>query len=710
MIYFEERLIPRPKHMKNYGQEVKIAGIGNALFWINVQEDDARMAEGAKIICDKVNDFVAVNDQMNSDKAYEIIIKVDREDTKFLEIGKEDAYYIEAGERQAVLCGYDAGGAFYAAVTFADMLEKRGSDVFAPVAQIIDYPDFKCRGHFFECRYGSEFMTKKEWFEVIDYMSGMKLNQMGIGIYGCWSLQYDGRRAEYLYIPLKKYPQLKTPKNIKYYSVKERKWIHKDNLLPAMFEEDFLGELIAYGKKRNIRISPRFNSLGHNTLIPTNFPEISAKKENGEPSGFGFCTENEKTYEILFDIYDEIITRYLEPNGITSIFIGLDEVSGNYRCQCEKCKKKEFQERMIEHAIKLCKYLKAKGMKRIHLCYDMFCSDFNILNEELKVRFVEEGIYDEVLFEWWTYEDPNNLFWGKEERVNNLFHSIIKPFTGYFNWSVPTEHNENIRACAKVAARHDFEGMEAYGSYDLCYDKNYLTLADVSWNYSEVDKVQEFEERYAYRNYPDNAANAENAFKALSDIMMDDARIEYMNRACHYLDYYYYSYERPGLTYPQNFPTTAFERIRDSEGAYPAYLEFLKEKSGIAIRFFENSGNATGMNNVWLLTAKHYFTLADEYQTLYQLHQTYNKGVADEFEVMRELDRLLMQRESLMCFAEIVKFRANSYIYLRNMSVFRQLLCDLREYFKKETSAGRKAKFDLYDWSAVLGAEFDFLR
>ncbi len=710
MIRFEERLIPRPKHMENYGGEVEIASIGKALFQVNVESDDVRVTEASKIICDKINDLVVVTGQMNSDEAYKITIKVDKENSKIREIGKEDAYYIEAGERKAVLCGYDAGGAFYAAVTFAEMLEKRGSKVFVPVAQIVDYPDFKHRGHFFECRYGSEFMTKEEWFEAIDYISLMKSNQISIGIYGCWSLQYDGRRAEYLYIPVKKYPQLKTPKNIKYYSVKERKWIHQDNLLPTMFEEDYLGELIAYGKKRNVTVRPLFNSLGHNTLLPGQFPEISAKKENGEPSGYGFCTENEKTYEILFNIYDEIIERYLEQNGITDISIGLDEVAADYRCQCDKCKQKDFPERMIEHAVKLCKYLKAKGMKRIYVFHDMFYNDFDILNDKLRDRFVEEDIYDEVIFDWWTYEDPSRLFWCKEEGVNGLFHSIIKPFSGYFNWSVPTEHNENIRACARVAKKHDFEGMEAYGSYDVCYDKNYLTFADVSWNYSETDKEQEFDQRYAYRNYPNNAANAQIAFKALSDIMKDDAHREYMNRACHYLDYYYYSYNRPGLPYPQNFPATAFEKIRDSEGVYPAYLESLRQKSSIAIKFFKDSGNATGMNNVWLLTAKHYFALADEYLTLYQLHQTYNKGMADEFEVMRELDRLLAQREELMCFAETVKFRANAFTYLRNMSVFRQLLCDLQGYFTKEISAGRKPKFDLYDWSSVLSTEFDFLR
>ncbi|NLC43306.1 MAG: hypothetical protein GX783_03380, partial [Clostridiales bacterium] len=64
-----------------------------------------------------------------------------------------------------------------------------------------------------------------------------------------------------------------------YYSPKEDAWIDNEQL-PPMFKEDFLGELIAYGKTKAVSVFPLVNSYGHNTLIPAQYPEVSAKDEN----------------------------------------------------------------------------------------------------------------------------------------------------------------------------------------------------------------------------------------------------------------------------------------------------------------------------------------------------------------------------------------------------------------------------------------------
>jgi hypothetical protein len=82
-----------------------------------------------------------------------------------------------------------------------------------------------------------------------------------------------------------------------------------------MAKEDFFGELVAYGKSKGVEVLPLWNSLGHNTLIPTKYPE-TAPLVGGERSRCGFCVSSPKTYELLFDIYDTIINKYLAPNGI----------------------------------------------------------------------------------------------------------------------------------------------------------------------------------------------------------------------------------------------------------------------------------------------------------------------------------------------------------------------------------------------------------
>lgn len=706
MLNLKKSLIPMPKELCEENCGVLVSSFARGFYSIEAMGDDARIEEAKKLIEKKFFDIAAIKE---SDGDYKIIIKTEPENEKFVD-KKAESYFVEINDSTAVLCGYDAAGAFYAAVTFSQMLYKDGDNIFVKKAVIYDYPDFPCRGHFIESRYGTEFLTLQNWYDFLDYMALMKVNQITIGVYGCWSYQYDGVRAEYMYVPYNKQPQFKTPKIIKYYSVKEQKWIYNEDVIPFMFAQDYLGDVIAYAKRRNITIKPLVNSLGHNTFLPRMIPEISAKKKDGTPANCGFCTRSEKTYEVVFGFYDEIIERYLKPNGITDFHIGLDEVGESYVCHCEKCEGTKQQELMVEYIIRLCKHLKEKGMKRIYIYHDMLYHIFNIVNEELRDLFIKEGIYDEVVLDWWTYEDPAHLFWNKPDGVNNLFHSVIKPDTGYYNWAIPTENNENIRACAKKAKDLSFEGIESYSSFEYCYDKNYLTLADVAWNSDGIDNIDEFNERYAYRNYPENAAKAANVFDGLFDIMKDETGEMYMNRVCFKFEYYFYGYRQGEEHRVQNFPGSAYKLFSEDEKSFTAYFEYLKQKAMPAVKFFENSGVSSKENDMWLLTSKHYYTVADEYLTLYGLYKSYNDGKADGFEVIRELDRLIMQREKLMLLAENVRIEATQYTYLRNMSVFRQFMLDLRDYFKKELSCGRKPKLDLLDLSYATGKTFDFLR
>ncbi|MBE6645550.1 MAG: hypothetical protein E7612_09300 [Ruminococcaceae bacterium] len=706
MLNLEKAIIPKPKKIEAKGKTVKLTSFNRPLFEIEEKFDDVRIAEGAKIILKKISSLTPLS---KGTDGYKIKISVDPENEYFRDIESEEAYFIDVSCERAVLFGKGAAGAFYAAVTFSQMLFLAGDDVAVEQSFILDWPDFMRRGHFIESRYGTEFLTTQDWYDFIDYMALMKINNITVGVYGCWGIQYDSRRMEYLYIPIKDHPEIVTPKNIKYYSVKNKKWVHEDNIIPYMYEHDSLGDIIRYAKKKNILIKPLVNSLGHNSLFPRMLPEISAKAVDGTAKGWGFCTNNEKTYEFLFGLYDYIIDTHLLPNDTYDIHIGLDEVGEAARCNCEKCNGKEHSELMIAHILKICKHLKKKGMKHIYIYHDMLYHHFNIVNEELRDLFKKEGIYDEVVLDWWTYEDPAHLFWDKAEGVNNLFHSVIKPDTGYYNWTLPTENNENIRACAKMAKDLSFEGMETYSSFEYCYDKNYLTLADVAWNNDGIDDMAEFNERYAYRNYPKNTAKAINVFNGLFDAMRDETGVMYMNRACYKFDYYFYCYRKPDKSLKE-FPSGAYKLIKEDEKTFVSYLEYLKQKAAPAVEFFENSTSSSWINQNWLLTSKQYYVLSDEYLTIYGLYKSYNAGLTDAHEVIRELERLIREREALMLLAENVRIPATSYPYLRNMSVFRQFMLDLLGYFKREIAEGRKPIFDVTDLSYVTGEAFDFLR
>ncbi|MCL2517718.1 MAG: beta-N-acetylhexosaminidase [Oscillospiraceae bacterium] len=677
MYDFKKALIPYPQCIEDTDKRKLLGAEAEACYKLVTECCCSDVfCEAAKLITDK----------LNCDCGYPIYLKIctcagDR----------ADSYTITITEDKAELIGYDAGGAYYAAVTFIKLLHTENGKIYLPICTIRDWPDFIDRGLFLEDRFGSDFMSLDEYKDAVDYLSLMKYNQLTIGVYGCWCVQYDNIISEYLYIPFEKYPELNTPRNIKYYSVAERKWIYKKDIMPRMFADDYFGDLIKYGKRKNIKVKPLFNSLGHNTLIPRVFPEISAKDANNNDTGNGFCTRNEKTYEIMFGIYDEIIDRYLLPNDVYALQLGLDEVPLEYFCQCSACAGTERSELMLEYIIKMVKYLKGKGMKDVYIYHDMLFH-FDVLNEALVARLKAEDIYDVVVIDWWSYSNTKeHIFGGKP--INGLFRAITKPFTGYYHWVIPMEYNPNIYLCAELARDHNMEGIESYSAFDYCFDRTFNYQAELSWNISMLEKADDFYDRYAYVFCPDNFEAAKDVLKRMNNIMT--------NANMNSFEYYWFSY--PADPYPRNFPGGLFARILANRNSNIDYFNMIKAESGAAIEFFKNNTDSPQfINNVWLASAMHYYTYADEYISIVKLHES-NAG---KCEIIAELKRLLAQHEAFMLQIENTRIKGNQYLYLRNHTITRQFYLDTINYFETDPSPA----LNITDFTGSESKAFKFLR
>ena len=278
MYVLEKSIIPMPKHMENKNGRVKLASMLESGFQILKDSNEPLVNEGAKWIECDVWKKVCVRP---TDSGYKIIIKVDPSDERLSDVTSDEGYYIDVTDESATLCGKSEKGAFYAAVTLKRMLYTEGGELYIHKAYIKDYPDFEMRGHSVECRYGTDLMEKEEWLDFIDYCADIKCNQIHVKAYNCWGVQYDDEPVEYLQLPLKCYPELKTLKNKKYYSVKNGSWRFEKDLIPPMARDDFYGELVTYGKKRNITVCPGLASYGHNTLLPRMMPEIAPVMADG---------------------------------------------------------------------------------------------------------------------------------------------------------------------------------------------------------------------------------------------------------------------------------------------------------------------------------------------------------------------------------------------------------------------------------------------
>jgi hexosaminidase len=138
-------------------------------------------------------------------------------------------------------------------------------------------------------------------------------------------------------------------------------------------EHDDIRAFVAYVRSFGIEVIPEVQSLGHVPYLTLAHPEIAeiedgegsdtidTRKEDARPNRFYphcYCPSSEKSYEILFDILDEIIEVF-EPREY--VHMGHDEVY--YMGLCSKCKQKSHAELYASDVCKIYAHLKKKGYK-----------------------------------------------------------------------------------------------------------------------------------------------------------------------------------------------------------------------------------------------------------------------------------------------------------------------------------------------------------
>lgn len=133
-----------------------------------------------------------------------------------------------------------------------------------------------------------------------------------------------------------------------------------------------LKDYIAYIRSFGIDVIPEVQSLAHVQYLTIAFPEIAeidetqvadvdTSIEDMLPSQFykhDYCPSNPRSYEILFDVIDEIIEVF-EPKEF--VHMGHDEVRNIGVCPI--CKKKSPAQLFAEDVCKIHAYLASKGLK-----------------------------------------------------------------------------------------------------------------------------------------------------------------------------------------------------------------------------------------------------------------------------------------------------------------------------------------------------------
>ena len=645
---------------------------------------------------------------------------------------EKEAYRITVSNTGIAIEGYGESGLFYGVVSFTQLCRWDNTGCVIPAVEVLDWPDNPFRAYKEECRYGSNMMEKEDWFALIDDLSSKKINNLSLALYGCWVMQYDGRVAEYLYLPIDGYPQLKTPMTVKYYSPTEGKWFNYEQL-PPMFRDNFFGEVCRYCKDHGMDVIPGINSFGHNTLFPRLLPQI-APKVDGVPQPTGLCTSSEETYEFLFKVYDQIIDNYLLPNEMYSFNILLDEVWEQFGvdtehpeikyspwCQCEKCQGKERSELFIEHSIKVMKYMKKKGIKNVVIAGDMLIrkvSKLGDLSAPFLKRIEEEDLKDVLLLDWWRYSDLKETYDFVIEPDELGLRSFFCPWNGYYIWNLLQHPMRNNQIMAEM--NHNAkcgEGIYQYAMWDRSYDRIHDCFADYGWNFLGAGSLEDVTERYVNRHFAPIAKKAMHAYKLMelctesrTPIKDEEHPVQSVvsnkNMMDNVLSYYFYCYYRnPNQgAYPRHFPGEALNTILPMRAAYERAIYSVSAMAKEAAAIFEEAALTPGcdsdMARRMAYECRNYQVLTEDWLAFLEIYDLTQKG---EQKAIAPIARARQNaRLSLMTLCEQVKEEwVCKAATMRNHSVFMQVFADIAGYI--ETTD--EPQLDLFDIRPIMSKE-----
>ncbi len=740
----KDRIVPVPqKYTRLPGDAVVLGVPGKANFRI-VNETctacSAVCASAEKLLREKLGGLLGVC-TCSADGEIVITLKIMAAPEGIL--NSAQGYSLLVTDRAVTVTGFGAEGLYYGVVTLTQCIALENGEAALEPCDILDWPELRTRGHFMESRFGSNLMTLDDWKAVVDHMAGMKQNQLVVSVYGCWCVQYDGRVSEYMYLPMRKYPKLKVPVVKRYWSPKRNAWVDEEQDVP-MVKDDFFGDLIAYGKSKAVEVLPLFNSYGHNTLIPRNYPEVSAKDENGEPTLTGFCTRNPKTYEMMFNIYDEIIDHYLKPNGIESFHMGLDEVGAglaqnaedifrnrNAVCKCPLCRDANKSDLYIEHAIKLMKHLKERGMKNIYMYHDMLIKvgdgEWHGAEDstEKMMRAIEEnGLRDVAVIDWWTYSDFQESLMFQTTHPEQGLRRTVKPWNGYYHWNIVSYPMKNVYLLGKMAHEEGCEGMQSYSAWDLSYDRIHVAQADYAWCFENAGDIDEVTRSYAKARFGAQAEKAERALKLFDKIMRQTPRADLWGDKqvpSNYtimmstLAYYFYSYVRAGKPYPRSFPGEAMAAMlpeRESyESAILAIAAMARQAEGLWREIALDARVDTKMARRYAWEAAHAKTLAEDFLALFMLYDLYGGGhvcVSRAKKMAAIAGERKLARLTLMDEFERTKEEFLAASHMRNHSIYMQFFADLEAYLAR--TPANEITLDFTDFSPIASAQFMKLR
>lgn len=407
---------------------------------------------------------------------------------------RHEQYSVMISDGVATVIAGDEAGCFYAVETLRQLLslDFKQEIVSCENCYLTDQPKFGYRGLMLDvCRHFFGVDTVKT---IIDLMARLKMNKLHLHL-----SDDQGFRME-----IKKYPLVNTIGSVRGGSevVSDGKRYVDEIPHEGYFTQDELRGLVAYAQERHIDIVPEFDVPGHCIALIAAYPELSCsgkvtevRKKWGISKDI-LCAGNDKVYEVVRDILDEICDVF--PSEY--IHLGGDEAPKERWCNCKLCK-----QRLSE--------LKLGSFEKLQT-YMVECFREHLAEKGRKVICWNDGLGDDANGEivsqvWWVHGCAKR---AATKQINNGRKAIMSatPYV-YFDYPysvTPLKKtlSYNPLGGVRASARENVLGVEGalWTEYVADTDKLFFNLlprldvlAECAWGYHTNKFFRYLREKFA---------------------------------------------------------------------------------------------------------------------------------------------------------------------------------------------------------------------
>lgn len=242
-------------------------------------------------------------------------------------ISSPEGYILKIEKDGVRLSATAPEGLFHGLVTLLSLTEENRE---LPAMTVTDEPRFPYRGMMLDI--SRHFRDKDFIKKQIDAMTKLKLNNLHLHL-----TDAAGWRLE-----IKRYPELtekaawRKGETWKEWNSSGHEYRHEGDpdAVGGYLTQDDAREIVAYAADRYINVIPEIEMPSHSEEVTAAFPELSCGHlAAGQPD---FCVGNEKTFEFLQNVIDEVIDIF--PSK--TIHIGGDEASKEAWKECDLCRKR----------------------------------------------------------------------------------------------------------------------------------------------------------------------------------------------------------------------------------------------------------------------------------------------------------------------------------------------------------------------------------